>query len=186
MRRRDFITALAGSAVACNALWPRVARAQRPPILGVLMAGLETSEDNQKRLAAFHQGLAELGRKEGGNIRIEYRWSSGKEELIRKYAAELIALDPYVILANSTPVIGEFKRINRSIPVVFALAIDPVGFGEVQSLAHPGGAITGFTFIDPELIGKMGRPAEDAVAGSDRRGRSFQPSHHTDLRQMAA
>ncbi len=153
MRRRDFITAIVGGAAAYNA-WPRVASAQRPPLLGVLMAGLETSPDNQKRLAAFRQGLAELGWSEGGNITIEYRWSSGKEELIRKYAEELMALEPAVILANSTPVVGEFKRINTTIPVVFALAIDPVGFGEVQSLAHPGGVITGFTFIDPELIGK--------------------------------
>jgi putative ABC transport system substrate-binding protein len=153
MRRRSFITAFVGGTAACY-VWPRAARPQRPPLLGVLMAGLETAPDNQKRLAAFRQGLAELGWNEGGNIRIEYRWSSGKEELIRQYAEELVALKPEAILANSTPVVGEFKRINANTPIVFALAIDPVGFGEVESLARPGGVITGFTFIDPELIGK--------------------------------
>jgi putative ABC transport system substrate-binding protein len=153
MRRRNFIMAFVGGAAACEA-WPWVANAQRPPVLGVLMAGLETAPDNQKRLAAFRQGLAELGWNEGGNIRIEYRWSSGQEELIRKYAGELVALQPDAILANSTPVVGELKRINATTPVVFALAIDPVGSGEVQSLAHPGGVITGFTYIEPELIGK--------------------------------
>jgi putative ABC transport system substrate-binding protein len=153
MRRRGFITAFATGAAACY-VWPRAARPQRLPLLGVLMAGLETAPDNQKRLAAFRRGLAELGWNAGGNLRIEYRWSSGEKDLIRRYAEELVALRSDVILANSTPVVGEFKRINAGTPVVFALAIDPVGFGEVQSLARPGGAITGFTFIDPELIGK--------------------------------
>jgi putative ABC transport system substrate-binding protein len=118
------------------------------------MAGLENAPDNQKRLAAFRAALAALGWKDGDNIRIEYRWSSGQEELIRKYAEELVALAPDVILANSTPVIGEFKSIATTVPVVFALDMDPVGLGHVHSLARPGGNFTGFTFIDPELIGK--------------------------------
>jgi putative ABC transport system substrate-binding protein len=156
MRRREFITAMAAGG-ACLGAWARAAGAQqsqRTPVLGVLMAGLESAPDNQKRLAAFQQGLTDAGWHEGGNIRVEYRWSSGKEEFIRKYAAELVAMRPDVILANSTPVVGEFKRINATIPVVFALAMDPVGLGDVQSLSHPGGVMTGFTFIDPELIGK--------------------------------
>jgi len=102
-----------------------------------LVAGLESAPDNQKRLAAFPQGLSDLGWHEGGNIRVECRWSDGKEELIRKYAEELVALRPDVILANGTPVIGEFKRINATIPIIFALAMDPVGLGNVQSLSHP-------------------------------------------------
>jgi putative tryptophan/tyrosine transport system substrate-binding protein len=152
MRRREFVLA-SGAAV----LWPFTARAQqseRTPLLGVLMAGLESAPDSQKRLAAFRQGLADAGWHEGGNIRVEYRWSSGNEELIHKYAEELLALRPDVILANSTPVVGEFKRIDAATPIVFALVMDPAGLGYVQSLAHPGGAMTGFTFIDPELIGK--------------------------------
>ena len=189
MRRREFITIVCGAAI----VWPFAARAQqgqRTPLLGVLMAGLESAPDNQKRLAAFRQGLAELGWHEGSNIRVEYRWSSGNEELIRKYAEELVALRPDVILANSTPVIGEFKRINTTIPVVFALAMDPVGLGDVQSLSHPGGPMTGFTFIDPELIGKWMELLKAMTPGLTGVAVMFNPattpSYDNWLREIAA
>jgi putative ABC transport system substrate-binding protein len=134
--------------------------------------------------------LAELGWHEGNNIRVEYRWSSGKEELIRKYAEELVALRPDVILANSTPVIGEFKRINTTIPVVFALAMDPVGLGDVQSLSHPGGPMTGFTFIDPELIGKWMELLKAMTPGLTGAAVMFNPattpSYDNWLREIAA
>jgi ABC-type uncharacterized transport system substrate-binding protein len=155
LKRREFITLLGGAGAL--AAWPLAARAQRTggmPVVGVLMAGDESAPDNQKRLAAFRQGFADLAWKDGGNVHIEYRWSAGKEELIRRYAEELVSLTPNVILANSTPVITEFKRISTTIPVVFALDMDPVGMGHVNSLSHPGGNFTGFTFINPELIGK--------------------------------
>ena len=189
MRRREFITIVCGAAI----VWPFAARAQqgqRTPLLGVLMAGLESAPDNQKRLAAFRQGLAEFGWHEGSNIRVEYRWSSGNEELIRKYAEELVALRPDVILANSTPVIGEFKRINTTIPVVFALAMDPVGLGDVQSLSHPGGPMTGFTFIDPELIGKWMELLKAMTPGLTGVAVMFNPattpSYDNWLREIAA
>jgi putative tryptophan/tyrosine transport system substrate-binding protein len=156
IRRREFI-ALVGAAGAVTSLRVPVVHAQQTagkPLIGVLMAGLESAPDNQQRLAAFRQGLADLGWRENDNIRIEYRWSAGKEDLIRKYAEELVALAPNVIVANSTPVISEFKSIGTTIPVAFALDIDPVGLGHVKSLSHPGGNFTGFTFINPELIGK--------------------------------
>jgi putative tryptophan/tyrosine transport system substrate-binding protein len=105
-------------------------------------------------MAAFRQGLAELGWRDGDNIRIEYLWSAGKSELIRQYAEKVVALSPDVILANSTSVIEVLKNITSTIPVVFALAIDPVGLGYVKSLARPGGNFTGFTFINPEIFGK--------------------------------
>jgi putative tryptophan/tyrosine transport system substrate-binding protein len=150
--RRDFVALFSATAAA----WPLAAHAQAAtiPLVGVLMAGLESAPDNQKRLAAFRQGLAEFGWKENINIRIEYRWSEGNADLIRKYAEELVALAPDVIVANSTPVISEFKNIGTAIPVVFALDMDPVGLGHVKSLSHPAGNFTGFTFINPELIGK--------------------------------
>jgi putative ABC transport system substrate-binding protein len=94
-----------------------------------------------------------------------YRWSAGKRELIDQYVAELVALNPDVILANSTPVIGTFKKATSSIPVVFALSMDPVGLGHVRSLSHPGGNFTGFTFIDPALVGKWMQLLKDAVPG---------------------
>jgi putative ABC transport system substrate-binding protein len=152
MKRREFVTLLATAAA-----WPLAARAQQSDgvrKVGALLSGVESTPLSQKRIGAFRHGLAERGWVEGQNIHIEYRWSNGKSELIEQYARELVTLAPDVILANSTPVIAAFKRITMSIPVVFALAIDPVGLGHVQSLARPGGNFTGFTFINPALIGK--------------------------------
>jgi putative ABC transport system substrate-binding protein len=146
--------ALVGGAVAA---WPNAARAQRTGGMrkvGVLLSGLESDPDSQVRISAFRKGFAELGWKDGDNVHIEYRWSAGRSELIRQYAEELVALAPDVILANSTPVIAAFKDITSTIPIVFALSIDPVGLGHVKSLSRPGGNFTGFTFIDPALLGK--------------------------------
>src|SRR3954471_11761529 len=129
MRRRAFIGALGGAAVA----WPLAARAQRTGSMrkvGVLLSGIESDPDSKVRIAAFRQGVAELGWKDGGNVHIEYRWSAGRSGLIRQYAEELVALAPDVILATSTTVIAAFKSIPTSVPIVFALAIDPVGLGQ--------------------------------------------------------
>jgi putative tryptophan/tyrosine transport system substrate-binding protein len=152
VRRRDFITG-----VATAAALPLAARAQRSggrPRLGVLMGAAENLPDSQTRIAAFRQGLAEHGWKDGENIQLDVRWASGEAEIIRRYASELVALAPDVILANGTAVLAAVKDATTSIPVVFSLAVDPVGLGHVQSLARPGGNITGFTFLNPELIGK--------------------------------
>jgi putative ABC transport system substrate-binding protein len=178
MKRREFIAFAGGAAVAPSLLWPRAARAQATAGMrkvGVLLSGVEGDPDSQVRIAAFRRGFAELGWKEGGNVQIEYRWSAGKGDLIRQYAAELVALKPDVILANSTPVIAMLKSMTTSIPVVFALAIDPVGLGHVQSLARPGGNITGFTFIDPSLIGKWTGFLKETVPTLVRAGLLFDP-----------
>ena len=100
--------------------------------VGVLLSGVESDPDSQARIAAFRRGFAELGWREGENVHIEYRWSAGKSDLINRYAAELVALSPDVILANSTPVIAMLKGMTTSIPVVFVLATDPVGLGHVK------------------------------------------------------
>jgi putative ABC transport system substrate-binding protein len=174
MRRRDFFR-LAGGAAA----WPLAARAQHAgsiPTIGVLMAGAASAPDNQKRLAAFRKGMADLGWKDGDNLHIEYRWSTGKEELIHKYAEELVALKPEVILANSTPVINEFKSITSTVPVVFALSMDPVGLGQVQSLSHPGGNFTGFTFINPKLMGKWMELLKQMAPATTRAAVLFNPA----------
>jgi putative ABC transport system substrate-binding protein len=120
----------------------------------VLLAGFEGSAENAPRIGAFRKAMSEFGWLDGQNVHVEYRWSAGKAELVRQYAKEIVASAPDVILANSTPVISAFKSMTTSIPVVFALAMDPVGLGHVQSLSRPGGNFTGFTFINPELIGK--------------------------------
>ena len=162
MRRRDF---LAGFGI--TAAYPLASNAQRAamPTVGVLMAGAENSSENKPRIDAFRQALADLGWKDGENIDVIYRWSTGKRELIDQYAKELVALKPDVILANSTPVISTFKSMTSTIPVVFALSMDPVGLGQVQSLSHPGGNFTGFTFVDPELVGKWMQLLHDLVPG---------------------
>jgi putative ABC transport system substrate-binding protein len=174
MRRREFIAALSGAAVA----WPLAARAQRTSGMrkvGVLLSGVESDPDSQIRIAAFRQGFADLGWKDGGNVQIEYRWSAGKSELIRQYAEELVALAPDVILANSTPVIVALKSIPTSVPIVFALAMDPVSLGHVKSLPRPGSNFTGFTFIDPELIGKWAGLLRDAMPDVSRAALLFDP-----------
>ncbi len=175
MKRREFI-ALLGAAAAS---WPLAAGAQTTSgvrKVGVLLSGVESDPDSQTRIAAFHQGFAELGWKEGENVHIEYRWSAGKSELIRQYAEELVALKPDVILANSTPVIAMLKSLTNSIPVVFALATDPVGLGHVNSLSHPGGNFTGFTFIDPALIGKWIGLLREIMPNAARAGLLFDPN----------
>jgi putative ABC transport system substrate-binding protein len=172
MRRRDFIAALGGAAAL-----PIVARAQSAiPKIGVLMAGTESSAENATRIAAFRKALMDLGWRDGQNISIEYRWSGGKAELIEQYAKELVGSGPDVILANSTPVISAFKSMTASIPVVFALAMDPVGLGQVQSLSRPGGNFTGFTFIDPELIGKWMGLLKDMVPDLTQAALLYNPS----------
>jgi putative ABC transport system substrate-binding protein len=173
MRRRQFI-ALLGAAATTG--FP--ARAQRAGTrrIGVLLSGLESDPDSRMRIAAFRRGLADLGWKEGETVQVEYRWAAGKSELIAQYAAELVALAPDVILANSTPVLATFKGLTRTIPVVFALAVDPVGMRQVDSLARPGGNFTGFTFIDPALIGKWTDLLKDVSPATARAGLVFNPA----------
>jgi putative tryptophan/tyrosine transport system substrate-binding protein len=139
------------------------------------MAGSEGSPENAPRIAAFTQALTALGWREGDNVQIKYRWSAGKNELVEQYAKELVDNAPDVILANSTTVISAFKRRTESIPVVFALAMDPVGLGQIKSLAHPGGNFTGFTFIDPELIGKWMELLGDVAPGLTQAAILFNP-----------
>jgi putative ABC transport system substrate-binding protein len=153
MRRRNFIALLGGAAVA----WPLAARAQQGEgvrRIGMLIANAESDPEGQIRAAAFRQDLQKLGWTEGRNIRIDYRWGAGEPDRARAYAAELMALAPDVIVANGTLASTALQRATRSIPVVFVVVIDPVGAGLVESLAHPGGNITGFATFEPEIGGK--------------------------------
>jgi putative ABC transport system substrate-binding protein len=173
MKRRQFLTLLMGVTT-----WSRSVYGQRGGTrkAGVLLSGVENDPDSKMRIAAFRDQLAKFGWRDGQNIHVEYRWAAGKGELIEQYAAELVTLAPDVILANSTTVVEAFKRINTSIPVVFALAIDPVGMGHVNSLSHPGGNFTGFTFIDPELIGKWTDLLKDLRPSVTRAALLFNPA----------
>jgi putative ABC transport system substrate-binding protein len=174
VKRREFI-ALLGSAASL----PLAARAQQAGGMrkvGVLLSGVESDPDSQAGIAAFRKEFVALGWKDGENVRIEYRWSAGKSELIQQYATELAALAPDVILANSTPVIMAFKKLTGSIPIVCALVQDPVGLGLVKSLSRPGGNITGFTFVNPELLGKWIGMLREVVPDINRAAALFNPA----------
>jgi putative tryptophan/tyrosine transport system substrate-binding protein len=153
MKRRQFITLLGGAVAG----WPLSARAQQAEHMrriGMLIANAESDPEGQIRAAAFRQDLQKLGWTEGRNIRIDYRWGAAEPDLARAYAAELVALAPDVVVANGTLAATALQRATRSIPVVFVVVIDPVGAALVQSLAHPGGNITGFATFEPEIGGK--------------------------------
>ena len=147
MRRRDFISLLGGAAAAPAMIWPLGARAQqaeRMRRIGVLMGLAADDPEAKARIAAFLQGLQQLGWIDGRNMRIDIRWGAGDAGHIRNYAAELVALAPDVILANGSSAVGPLLQASRTVPVVFAVVPDPVGAGFVDSLARPGGNATGF------------------------------------------
>jgi len=151
-RRREFITLL-GSAVA----WPATASAQQAERLrqiAVLTGQLETDIVTPVRLAAFRQGLQIFGWEEGRNVQITYRHASSESERLRAAAQELVATGPDVIVVQSNPALAALRQIDRTIPVVFVQVGDPVGSGFVDSLARPGGNLTGFTTMEPEMGGK--------------------------------
>ena len=153
MKRRQFITILGGAAA-----WPLAARAQqseRMRRIGVLMNLAADDPEAQVRLAAFHQGLQELGWTVGRNLRIDTRWGAGDADRYRRYSTELVALAPDVILAASGATVPWLLQATRSVPIVFAQVPDPVGTGFVESLAHPGGNITGFTNFEFSIGGKL-------------------------------
>jgi putative tryptophan/tyrosine transport system substrate-binding protein len=152
MRRRDFITLIGGAAAA----WSLAAHAQQERMrrIGVLMNTAADEPESQARLAAFMQGLQELGWAVGRNMRIDYRWSVGDAARLRKDAAELVALGPEVILAGVGPTTQALQQASRTVPIVMAQGLDPVGNGYVDSLARPGGNITGFVQFEYALAGK--------------------------------
>jgi putative ABC transport system substrate-binding protein len=153
MRRRDFIKVVGGAAAA----WPLVARAQQPDRMrriGVLMDQAQDDTDSSPRTAAFLRGLQQLGWTDGRNVRIDTRWSAGNADLQRRFAAELVALAPDVILATASPTVAALQAAARTVPIVFAHAADPVGAGFVDSLARPGGNATGFILFEYGISAK--------------------------------
>jgi putative ABC transport system substrate-binding protein len=153
MRRREFITFLGGAVVA----WPVLAWAQQPERMrrvGVLMAVAADDPEGQARIAAFLQGLQQLGWTVGHNVRIDTRWGAGDADRMRRYAAELVSLAPDVILASGGTVVGVLLQATRTVPIVFTQTSDPVGAGYVASLAQPGGNATGFTISEYGVSGK--------------------------------
>jgi putative ABC transport system substrate-binding protein len=153
MKRRAFITLLGGAAVA----WPVAARAQsvdRVRRVGILMAFSEGDPEGQLWASAFVQGLKELGWTEGLNAKFDWRWAKGDVALMGSLAKELVAHQPNVILASSSPVLAALKQATTTIPIVFVSVSNPVGAGFVQSLAHPGGNATGLANYEGEMASK--------------------------------
>jgi putative tryptophan/tyrosine transport system substrate-binding protein len=155
VKRRAFITLLGGAVAA----WPLAARAQqgeRMRRIGVLMPFAADNLDlGQARFAALREGLEKLGWTEGRNIRIDTRWTTtGDVESMQRFAKELVALQPDLILTQSTPITATLLQETRTIPIVFALVADPIGSGFVASFPQPGGNVTGFVTMEPTMAGK--------------------------------
>ena len=152
MKRRDFITLLGGAAA-----WPVAASAQQPERvrhIGLLMPFPQDHAVGQARLAALLQGLQHLGWTDGHNVRTDIRWAGGNANDIRRHAGELAAAVPDVIIAFNSPAVAAMRQATRTIPIVFTLVADPVGAGYVESLAHPGGNVTGFLALEYAISGK--------------------------------
>jgi len=173
MRRREFIALIGGAAA-----WPLAARAQRAEHvwrIGFLLGLAKNDPEGHARIAAFREGLEALGWTEARNIRIDFRFAGGDPERVRAYAAELVASAPDLIVAQSSPVVAALKQATRTIPIVFAVVNDPVGQGFIASLAHPGGNITGFAFVDFEMIGKWLELLKEIAPSVVRAGLMFNP-----------
>jgi putative ABC transport system substrate-binding protein len=153
MRRREFIGLIGGMVVA----WPLVARAQqgeRVRRIGVLMNLAADDAEGQSRVTAFLQGMRELGWSSDRNIRIDIRWARNDDERHRRYAAELAALAPDVFLASASPAVMALQQVASTVPIVFVAVSDPVGAAFVDSMARPGGRITGFTQFEYGISAK--------------------------------
>jgi putative ABC transport system substrate-binding protein len=147
VKRREFIALFGGAAAA----WPLATRAQQRgqvARIGVLMSTASNDPEGQARITEFRQALQRLGWTEGQNVRIDVRWAGGDAALDRKYATELAALTPDVILATASQTVGALQGVTQTVPIVFAHAVDPVGAGFADSLARPGGNATGFVLFE--------------------------------------
>jgi putative tryptophan/tyrosine transport system substrate-binding protein len=165
LKRREFITLLGGAAA-----WPLSARAQQPDRMrhiGVLVNTAADDPEGQARNTAFVQALQQFGWTYGRNARIETRWGTDAGST-RKYAAELVALAPDVILASASTAVSALQQTTRAVPIVFATVIDPVGAGFVEGLARPGGNITGFSLFEYGLSGKWLELLKEITPGMTR------------------
>src|SRR6516165_1758224 len=185
MRRRDFIKVIVGSAAA----WPLAARAQQPERMrriSVLLPATADNPDFQARLAAFHQELALLGWSIGRNVRVDTRWATSNAAGIHKHAAELAALAPDVILAHGASTVGPLLQATRTVPIVSPVFGDPVGAGFVDSLARPGGNITGFISFEYSMAAKWLELLKETVPSVGRAAVLRDPSQGSGTSQFAA
>jgi putative ABC transport system substrate-binding protein len=186
MKRRDFIACLGAGAAA----WPLAVRAQQPErmrYIGVLMGSAADDPESQARIAAFAQGLAQLGWADGRNVQIDTRWATTNADDIRRHAAELAAIAPDVILAaTGTLTVAPLLQATRTVPIVFVLVVDPVGAGFVASLAQPGGNATGFTIFEYGMSGKWLELLKEIAPGVTRAAVLRDPAIASGIGQFAA
>ena len=174
MRRRTFIAGLAGTTAA----WPLTAhaqRAERQRRVFVILGLDEKDVEAQSRVKEFRLGMRDLGWIDGRNVQIEIRFAGSNPDLIKDHVAQVVRLAPDVIVANSIPVMSELHPATSTIPIVFAVVSNPVGQGFISNLAHPGGNITGFSFIEPEIIGKWINLLSDVKPDLSRVALMFNP-----------
>ena len=175
MNRRDLITLLGGAAAA----WPIAARAQQPSgmrRIGVLMSYAESDPDGAVFVAAFREGLQQLGWAEGRNIRIDARWAGLDTKVMQQFAKELIALQPDLILSQTTSTTAALLQQTRIVPIIFANVADPVGSGFVASLPRPGGNVTGFVLSEPTMAGKWLELLKEVAPHVKRAALLFNPA----------
>jgi putative ABC transport system substrate-binding protein len=179
MQRRQFIALLGGAAAA----WPLAARAQQPDRMqriGMLMGYAESDREGHAFVAAFRDGLQKLGWTEGRNIRTDTRWAKPDDaELMQRYAKDLIALQPDLILSHGTPTTATLLQQTRTIPVIFVNVSDPVGSGFVVNFPRPGGNVTGFTNIEPTMAGKWLELLKEIAPSVNRVAFLFNPATAT-------
>jgi putative ABC transport system substrate-binding protein len=174
MQRREFITLVGGAATT----WPLAARAQRADrmrTVSVLLGLAEKDPEAINRIKSFRLGMRDLGWNEGRNVQIEYRFAGTDLESINKNVAEVVQLAPDVIVANSSAAMVALRRATSTIPIVFAVVSDPVGQGFISNLAHPGGNITGFSFIEIDMVGKWVNLLRDVKPNLSRVVLMFNP-----------
>jgi putative ABC transport system substrate-binding protein len=182
MRRREFIVVVSGAAA-----WPLTARGQSKikRRIGVLMNLDAVTQEAQARLTAFRQKLQQLGWIEGSNLAIEHRSAAGNPDLLRKYATELVALGPDIILAQGGPSVTELQRATKAIPIVFVTVVDPVGAGMVETLSQPGGNVTGFSDFEYGLSAKWLELLRDLKPQMTRVGVIRNPANPSGIGQFA-
>jgi len=176
MRRREFLGVLGGAAAA----WPLATHAQqagRIPNVAVWFGGAANDPGVQNRATAFRDTLRERGWVEGRNVRLEYRWTEVNAEQIRTVAAELVALNPDVVVTTGAPILAALHRQTKTIPIVFTLVTDPVVDGFVASLARPGGNVTGFTIFEHSFAGKWLEMLKEVVPTMTRVAVMQNPDH---------
>ena len=183
--RREFITLLGSAAAA----WPLTARAQQPARMrrvGMLMNLTADDPESIARLTAFVQGLQELGWTQGRNLRVDARWAGADPRLFRRYAAELIALAPDVILAATTAAVSALQESTSDVPVAFVNVIDPVGAGFVSNLARPGRNVTGFALYEYGTSAKWLELLKQIAPGVKRVAVLREPGIASGIGQLAA